>query len=373
LHRGTEKLIENRNPLQALPYFDRFDYVANLIQEHAFCLSVEALTPALRRLPPRVLALRTLFDELSRLLNHLLTLSATGLDLGAMGPLFWAFEEREGLMALLELVSGARMHTGLYHPGGLDQSGVSAGFFRGVNLALTRGLRAVAGAFLGLLNNRSLRSRLVSMGQLSAVRARAYGIGGLGARSGGHAQDRRCARDEFYGAYGALAFRTFMGRRGDNLDRFLLRVKETGEAGRALTQLMRVAEAAPVVWGRTDRVAALAALARALAEGRSVARGQLETFGHKFGGMEPLIQHFRWVTEGPHVGQGLAYQAAETPKGEVGVMAVGVQAPRLSRAKTRTPVSHNMHLIPVLSVGVLFADFVATFCSLDIVLGEIDR
>jgi NADH-quinone oxidoreductase subunit D len=365
LHRGTEKLTEGRTFLQAVPYFDRFDYVANLVQEHAFCLSLEALSPRAGCLTAAALLGRTLFDELSRLLNHLLTLSATALDLGAMGPIFWAFEEREGAMSLLELASGARMHTALYRPGGLDLGGLTGVFFRDLAALLTRCARALGGAFLGLLANRALRSRLASVGALSPARAMSYGVSGIVARSTGYLQDRRFQRDHGYGAYGALAFRTFVGRRGDNLDRFLLRIKEVGESARLLSQLAQLLCAAPAV--------AVAAGVASRAGARLQPPSLLSPHQGRFSGMGALICHFREASEGSPSGRGLAYRAAESPKGEVGVFLVGAAAARPTRLKVRTPVSHNMHLIPALSAGVLFADFVATFCSLDIVLGEIDR
>ena len=171
LHRGTEKLMEGRNLLQALPYFDRFDYVANLFQEHAYCLAVEGLTKAATTLTAGVQLARLLFDEISRILNHLLTLSATALDLSVMGPIFWAFEEREALMELCEQASGARMHTALYRPFAFDMTAFSSLFVRELSQFLTRCSRSLAGSFLGLLNNRSLKSRLSFVGQLSLTKA----------------------------------------------------------------------------------------------------------------------------------------------------------------------------------------------------------
>lgn len=237
LHRGSEKLAEGRTILQALPYFDRFDYVANLFQEHAYCLAVESLENA-QTTPVAVQLARLVFDELSRILNHLLTLSATALDLSAMGPIFWAFEERELIMELCEQASGARMHTALYRPGSFDFSVFSGVFFRELGCFLTRCARSLSGAFLGLLNNRSLKSRLAYVGQLTSTKVLAYGVTGLIGRSAGCLHDLRLQGRINYSLYRSLALRVYVGHRGDNLDRFLLRIKEVAEGFRVLSQLV---------------------------------------------------------------------------------------------------------------------------------------
>lgn len=185
LHRGTEKLMEGRTLLQSIPYFDRFDYVANLFQEHAYCLAVETLSKQHNILTATVQLFRTLFDEISRILNHLLTLSASALDLGVMGPIFWAFEERESLMEICERASGARMHTALYRPFGFDVTAISTALFRDMTAFITRCSRSLSGAFMGLLYNRALKTRLAMVGQISTMRIRSYGVTGLIARSGG--------------------------------------------------------------------------------------------------------------------------------------------------------------------------------------------
>jgi NADH-quinone oxidoreductase subunit D len=238
LHRGTEKLFESRNLLQSLPYFDRFDYVANLFQEHAFCLAVEALHTSKILLAAPIQMARKLFDELSRILNHLLTLSATALDLSAMGPIFWAFEERENILELCEQASGARMHTAMYRPFFFDFSVFTSSYINELAQFLTRCARSLAGAFLGLLNNRSLKSRLASIGQVSSSKVQTYGLTGIIARSSGVFSDHRLQTMDF-GHHGMLTLRTFLGKRGDNLDRFLLRIKETGESFRVLAQLLQ--------------------------------------------------------------------------------------------------------------------------------------
>ena len=410
LHRGSEKLAEGRSLLQALPYFDRFDYVANLFQEHAYCLAIEELQPAPSGGVVALQLVRLFFDELSRILNHLLTLSATALDLSAMGPIFWAFEEREAVMELCEQASGARMHTALYRPHSFDFSVLTAVFLREVGHFLTRCARSLAGAFLGLLNNRSLKSRLSYVGQVSAAKAQAYGVTGIVARSSGVVYDLRLQGRLNYGLYRSFALRVFLGRRGDNLDRFLLRVKEVAEAFRLLSQVLAVWQPAgrPAAGVNPDSIGGgLEVVGRrprpkqrryspqrevgvlfrphggglqpdsgregcgTLVGGLGV--GQPRTALNKFTSMEALITHFRAASEGVNIVRGWGYAGVESPKGEVGVTLVGAGSGRPYRVKLRTPVSHNMHLIPTVSAGATFADFVATFCSLDIVMGEIDR
>lgn len=384
LHRGTEKLFEARPFLQALPYFDRFDYVANLFQEHAYCHGLEKLNGLQNKpLDGALLVYRTLFDEMSRIMNHLLTLSATSLDLGVMGPLFWAFEERERLMELFERVSGARMHTALYRPFTVDLTPLTAGFFRDLAHFLTRCGRSLSGAFLGLLHNRVLKTRLAMLGQISKNKALAHGISGVIARSTGLCVDLRLTAALGYGAYRGLSFRTFLGRRGDNLDRFVLRIKEMVESFRLISQVAQMLS--PLAIGGPSSVVTLsrgAPLTGLLSQPQPQADltsthspRSLFLIPSKgaYASMEALIHHFRLSSEGHPSLPGLAYGGVEGPKGEVGVTILSGGGVRPYRLKVRTPVSHNMHLIPLVARGVLFADFVATFCSLDIVLGEIDR
>lgn len=410
LHRGTEKLVETRTVTQALPYFDRFDYVANLFQEHAFCLAVEKLGSSSSHLA-HVATVRLFFDELSRVLNHLLTLSATALDLSVMGPVFWAFEERERIMELFERVSGARMHTALYAPFHYDFSTLTSRFWLDCVSFLNRASRALSGAFLGLLHNRALKTRLSGVGQLSPLKLRSYGIGGVIARSSGILTDLRLHNSRTYSSYRAMSFRTFIGRRGDNLDRFLLRIKEVIEAFRLIaqaitllkphcTQKFSVSSAASYSLGfyfaprklsfNLRRAYLRAHLIRPAflifssltsyaphvdsyvhwGASRSFSLGSLQG---TFTGMEELISHFRLASEGHSLHAGFAYSAVEAPKGELGVALFTDGSPRPYRMKVRTPVAHNLHLIPSLGSGVFFADFVASFCSLDVVFGEIDR
>lgn len=372
LHRGTEKLFESRPFLQALPYFDRFDYVANLFQEHSYCYALERLNGLQNKpLDGAILVYRTLFDEMSRVMNHLLTLSATSLDLGVMGPLFWAFEERERLMELFERVSGARMHTALYRPFTVDLTPLTGGFFRDLAYFLTRCGRSLSGAFLGLLHNRVIKTRLAMLGQISKNKALSHGISGVIARSTGLCVDLRLTSAQGYGAYRGLTFRTFLGRRGDNLDRFLLRIKEVVESFRLISQASQMLNP---LFSLGQYANFRKSSCPREPNPTSPARPQfLVPSRGSYSSMEALIHHFRISSEGAPSLPGLSYGGVEGPKGEVGVTILSGGGVKPYRMKVRTPVSHNMHLIPLLARGVLFADFVATFCSLDIVLGEIDR
>ena len=284
-------------------------------------------------------------------------------------------------MELFERVSGARMHTALYRPFTVDLSPLTGGFFRDLAHFLTRCGRSLSGAFLGLLHNRIIKTRLAMLGQISKNKALAHGISGVVARSSGLCVDVRLTAAAGYGAYRGLTFRTFLGRRGDNLDRFLLRIKEMVESFRILSQVTQMLTPLTVRGGSATAM--------------GTKRPGLEplnlqdkpSFPHStnirglfvapskgpYSSMESLIHHFRLSSEGHPSLPGIAYGGVEGPKGEVGVTILSTGGVRPYRLKVRTPVSHNMHLIPLVARGVLFADFVATFCSLDIVLGEIDR
>lgn len=266
-------------------------------------------------------------------------------------------------MSILEQASGARMHTALYRPFTVDKTGLSQIFFRELSFFLTRAVRSLAGAFCGLLTNRALRARLSLVGQTSISRLRAYGITGLIGRSAGLLTDVRLSNPHSYGYYNSLSFSSFLGRRGDNFDRFLIRIKESIESFQLLSQVMSLINfklnggfsGSGFYKGSTTRFAL---------DGLSTSR---------FISMESLISHFRYVSDGFSIKRGVSYRSVESPKGEVGVFLVSSGLAKPFRIKFRTPVSHNMNMLSSMSVDSLLADFVMTFCSFDIVLGEIDR
>jgi NADH:ubiquinone oxidoreductase subunit D len=288
-------------------------------------------------------------------------------------------------MEMFERVSGARMHTALYRPFVVDLSPLTGGFFKDLAHFLTRCGRSLSGAFLGLLHNRVIKTRLAMLGQVGQAKAMAHGVTGVVARSTGLCLDLRLTPTVGYGAYRGMTFRTFLGRRGDNLDRFLIRIKETVESFRLISQAAQAL--APIINSRTQQFSinskgasfaspelktSPASIISGLEAGNFKSQFLIPTKG-AYSSMEALIHHFRISSEGYPSLPGLSYGGVEGPKGEVGVTIVNGGGVRPYRVKVRTPVSHNMHLIPVVARGVLFADFVATFCSLDIVLGEIDR
>jgi NADH:ubiquinone oxidoreductase subunit D len=285
-------------------------------------------------------------------------------------------------MELFERVSGARMHTALYRPYYYDWSTLTRAFFLDIARFLMRCGRSLSGAVMGLLNNRILKSRLGGVGMLSTTKVTNYGISGIIARSAGFRKDLRLGGQcGFYGAYWHLSFRTFLGRRGDNLDRFLLRVKEVFESFRLIGQVVAAlsnflsADVIVPVPGDRSQLQFPSTTAEKNAFVTDMHTQFFNVLGakSKFTGMEELIAHFRYFSEGPVIPSSLAYCGVESPKGELGVMLVSGGANKPYRVKIRTPVSHNMHLIPSVCVGFVFGDFVMTFCSLDIVLGEIDR
>ena len=410
LHRGTEKLIESKSYVQALPYFDRFDYVSNMFQEHAFCLSIEKLLNKESSFDIYLNFIRTLFDELSRILNHLLTLSATSLDIGAMGSIFWAFEERERIMEFFERVSGARMHTALYKPNSFDWTSITELFFLDLSKFLLKSSRSISGAFLGLLNNRILKSRLANVGSIQVNKINNYGISGIISRSSGLKEDLRLKKINSYGAYWYLSFRTFLGKKGDNYDRFLIRIKEILESFRIVSQIIVFLNLKDNKQTSSRTIGVFLKYTFVLKKTHSAFYNNcsynavslffyvkllvivklknfyfnlqnllfsnfnnLINFKTKFSSMENTIEHFKYYSEGIQVPMGISYQHVESPKGLMGVSLVSDGSLQPYRCKLRTPVSHNMHLIPSICTGLMFADFVATFCSLDIVLGEIDR
>jgi len=432
LHRGSEKLIESKFYIQSLPYFDRFDYVANIFQEHAYCLTIEKLLNTKKTFDLYLNYIRTLFDELSRILNHLLTLSATSLDVGAMGSIFWAFEERERIMEFFERVSGARMHTALYKPNYFDLTTINEIFLLDLSKFLLKCSRTINGAFLGLLNNRILKSRLSGIGSIQINKINNYGITGIISRSSGFKDDLRLKKINNYGSYWYLSFRTFLGKKGDNYDRFLIRIKEILESFRIISQLInflnikkinnkfnagssmlffykfknnnkillfkffykKILKLKYIFYKNKYKIKYISSfynlfylffffiLKKKINNNHTYFNIQNflfsnfnnnSNFKNKFSSMEETISHFKYYSEGFNVPSGISYQNVESPKGYVGVILISDGSSTPYRCKMRTPVSHNMHLIPSICTGLMFADFVATFCSLDIVLGEIDR
>ena len=348
LHRGTEKLIEYKTYLQALPYFDRLDYVAPMCQEHAFVLAVEKLLGI--DVPPRGQYIRVLFAEISRLLNHLLNAPALALDVGAMTPMLWAFEEREKLMEFYERTSGARLHAAYYRVGGVHQD-MPAGMGEDI-LAWAEEFPKFLADMETLLNdNRIFKQRTVDIGVVSADEAMAWGFTGPMLRASGVPWDLRKAQP--YDVYDRMDFDIPVGKNGDCFDRYLIRMAEMRESLRIVKQCIAEMPGGPVM-SQDGKVA-------------PPTRSDMKQ------SMEALIHHFKLYTEGFHVPAGETYTAVEAPKGEFGVYLVSDGSNIPYRCKIRAPGFAHLQAMDFMCKGHMLADSVAILGAMDIVFGEVDR
>ncbi len=348
LHRGTEKLIEHKTYLQAVPYFDRLDYVAPMNQEHAFALATEKLLGI--EPPERGQYIRVLFSEISRILNHLLNLTAFAMDVGAMTPMLWGFEQRELLMEFYERASGARLHAAYFRPGGVHQD-LPAGMLDDI-AAWSRQFPGFISDMERLLNdNRIFKQRTVDIGRVSAEDAIDRGFSGPMLRASGVAWDLRKA--EPYDVYDRMDFDIPIGRNGDCYDRYLVRVEEVRQSLRIIEQCVRDMPEGPVVTP-SAKIA-------------PPKRGEMKQ------SMEALIHHFKLYTEGYRVPAGETYTAVEAPKGEFGVYLVSDGSNRPYRCKIRAPGFAHLAAMDFLSRGHMLADSVAILGAMDIVFGEVDR
>jgi NADH:ubiquinone oxidoreductase subunit D len=380
LHRGTEKLIEKRTYLKALPYFDRLDYVSMMTQEHAFVIAVESLLKSTSHTSLYV-QVRVLFDELTRIMNHLLALACHSLDVGNMSPLFWAFEERERLMEFYERVSGARMHAAFYRPNEVDWTGLNQQFFLDVAVFARDCFKSLTEIFAVLSTNTIWRSRLVGVGSLTRNDAISYAASGPVVRSVGLRKDIRFYRSETYASYWFLSLHSFLGKRGDSYDRFLIRVREMYESVnivfQILTNLTKNRHVLPVSENHTttgkldDNRHCIKPLSFVNFLYTSKVR---QSYKHgKYNSMESLIQHFKHHSEGTRVPKGFTYKSVEAPKGEFGVSLISDGTSKPYRCKIRTPSFHHMHILPRMVQGHFMADLVTVIGSLDIVFGDVDR
>jgi NADH-quinone oxidoreductase subunit D len=348
LHRGTEKLIEHKTYLQALPYFDRLDYVAPMNQEHAFSMAAERLLGL--EVPKRGQYLRVLFCEIGRLLNHLLQVTTQALDVGALTPPLWGFEEREKLMVFYERASGARMHANYFRTGGVHQD---------VTPQLLDDIYTFCGTFPKVLDdidtllreNRIFKQRNVDIGKIVRKDAEAWGMSGVMLRSTGAAWDLRRAQP--YECYNELEFQIPVGHNGDNYDRYLIRMEEMRQAVKIMKQCIEKMPDGPVT--STDN--------KIVPPKRADMKRS----------MEALIHHFKLFTEGYRVPEGEVYAAVEAPKGEFGVYLVSDGSNKPYRCKIRAPSFPHLAAMDFLCKGHMLADVSAVLGSLDVVFGEIDR
>ena len=348
LHRGTEKLIEYKNYLQALPYFDRLDYVSMMCQEHAYSLAVEKLVGC--DIPLRAQYIRVLYAEITRLLNHLLALTCHAMDVGALTPFLWAFEEREKLMEFYERVSGARMHAAYIRPGGVAQDlplGLCEDIFRFSQQFASR----IDEMEEMLTNNRIWKQRLVDIGVVTADQALDWGFSGVMLRASGISWDLR--KTQSYDIYSLLNFDIPVGTRGDCYDRYLIRIEEMRQSLKIIMQCLN--EMPSGVIKIDDRKIT------------PPARSQMKQ------SMESLIHHFKLYTEGFVVPMGETYTAVEAPKGEFGVYLVSNGTNRPYRCKIRAPGFAHLQGLDFMSRNHMLADVVTIIGTQDIVFGEVDR
>ena len=375
LHRATEKLAEHRTYLQNLPYMDRLDYVSMLCNEHAYVLAVEKLLGI--EIPERAKYIRVMFDEITRILNHLLVLGTQGLDLGAMTIFLYCFREREDLLDCYEAVSGARMHAAYYRPGGVYRDlPDSMPQYEPSKFRSERDLKALnrnrQGSLLdfiedfterfpkcvddyeGLLTeNRIWKQRTVGIGVVSPERAKALGFSGPMLRGSGIAWDLR--KKQPYEVYDRMEFDIAIGKNGDTYDRYLVRVEEMRQSNRIIKQCVK--------WLRENP-------GPVIVDNHKVAppsRAEMKL------NMEELIHHFKLFTEGMHVPEGEAYAAIEHPKGEFGVYFISDGANKPYRMKLRSPAFCHLSAMNELAKGHMLADAVAIIGTLDIVFGDVDR
>jgi len=353
LHRGTEKLIEYKNYTQALPYFDRLDYVSMMAQEHAYCLAVEQLV----NLEVNVKAkfIRVLFSEITRLLNHLMALTTHALDVGALTPFLWGFEEREILMGFYESVSGARMHAAYFRPGGVSQD-LPIKLYDEIFLFIVKFESFINDMEVLLTNNRIWKQRLVSVGKVDLIEAFNWGFSGVMLRGSGINWDLRI--NNTYEVYNLLDFKIPVGSYGDCYDRYLVRVSEMRESLIIMKQCLNFLTS-PIVSNLDIKAGNYKYV--------SPKRAEMKGF------MESLIHHFKFFTEGFVVPEGVSYKSIESPKGEFGVFLVSDGSSRPFRCKIKSPGFLHLQGLNMMAKGHMLADVVTIIGTQDIVFGEIDR
>ncbi|MGO3891940.1 MAG: NADH-quinone oxidoreductase subunit D [Paenalcaligenes sp.] len=375
LHRATEKLAEHRTFLQALPYMDRLDYVSMMVNEHAYCLAVERLVGV--EVPLRAQYIRVMFDEITRILNHLMSVGSHALDVGAMAVFLYAFREREDLMDAYEAVSGARLHAAYYRPGGVYRDlPDSMALYQGNKYRSEKELKAMnearSGSLLDFLedftdrfpacvdeydtlltDNRIWKQRLVDVGIVTPERAKALGFTGPMLRGSGVEWDTR--KTQPYEVYDRMEFDIPVGTNGDCYDRYLVRMAEMRESNRIIRQCIQ--------WLRNNP-------GPVITDNHKVAppsRERMKT------GMEDLIHHFKLFSEGMHVPSGEVYAGVEHPKGEFGIYLVSDGGNKPYRMKIRAPGFVHLQSLDEMSRGHMIADAVTIIGTQDIVFGEIDR
>ena len=347
LHRGTEKLLEKKTYIQGLPYFDRLDYVSMMTQEHSFCLAVEHLQKV--NIPQRAQIIRIIFSEITRILNHILNLTTHALDVGAMTPFLWGFEEREKLLYFYEKVSGARMHAAYFRPGGVQLD---------LPFNLLSEIFDFCIDFISRLDeleemltlNRIWILRLKNIGVIKLETTKKWSLSGPLARSSGLSWDIR--KSYPYELYNYINFKIPVGKKGDSYDRYLIRVEEMRQSVYIILQSINLIKKGPI-------------------SNKSLTMNfNKQSFKYD---MEKLILHFKRYSNGININKGSVYRSVESPKGEFGVFIKSMGKNKPYRCKIRTPGYYHLQSLPKLSKNVFLSDLVTLIGTYDVVLGEIDR
>ena len=348
LHRGTEKLIEHKTYLQALPYFDRLDYVSMMAQEHTYSLAVEKIAGL--KVPRRAQVIRVLFLELTRVLNHLLAVGCHAMDVGAMTPFMWAFEEREKLFEFYERVSGARMHSAFIRPGGISMD-IPLGLLDDIYQFVLQFSTRLDEIEEMLTNNRIWKERLVDIGVVSFQKALAWGFSGVMLRGSGVPWDLR--KNQSYEIYDELSFEIPVGNRGDCYDRYLIRIEEMRQSLNIIQEVITLKTEGPVKNTSTKLTAPT--------------RSEMKA------SMEAVIHHFKFFTEGVILPFGETFTATEAPKGEFVVYLISNNTDRPYRCKIKAPGFSHLQALNDMTKGHMIADVVTIIGTQDIVFGEVDR
>jgi NADH-quinone oxidoreductase subunit D len=352
LHRGTEKLIETKTYLQAVPYFDRLDYVAPMNQEHAFALAVEKLLGI--SVPKRGQLIRVLFSEIGRLMSHQMNVLTQALDVGALTPILWGFEEREKLNGFYERASGSRMHAAYFRPGGVHQD-IPQKLIDDIGNFATKNIKVLEDIETLLTGNRIFKQRNVDIGIITLEDCFQWGFSGVMVRSAGAAWDLR--KSQPYECYAEMDFDIPVGKNGDNYDRYLIRLQEMRESLKIMHQCVEQLSG-------KERVGPVSSM-----DGKVVPPKRSEMKKS----MEALIHHFKLYTEGYKVPAGEVYAAVEAPKGEFGVYLVSDGSNKPYRCRLRAPGFAHLQAMDWLCRGHMLADVSAVLGSIDIVFGEVDR
>lgn len=348
LHRGTEKLIEYKTFLQALPYFDRLDYVSMMANEHAFSLAVEKILNC--RIPLRAQYIRVLFSEITRILNHLMAITTHAMDVGALTPFLWAFEEREKLMEFYERTSGARMHAAYFRPGGVAID-IPKGLLDDIYLFSKQFSSRIDEIEELLTENRIWKQRLINIGLVTKRQAEDWGFSGVMLRGSGVNHDLR--REQPYEIYDQIDFNVPVGEKGDSYDRYCIRIQEMRESLSIIFQIINCMPSGPIKTNNQKLT--------------PPSRGLFKS------SMEALIHHFKLYTEGVIVPAQELYTAIEAPKGEFGVYIISDNTSRPYRCKIKAPGFLHLQGLNMMVKNHLIADVVTVIGTQDIVFGEVDR